>query len=87
MAYIQTIGTEETDMAFRDKNMSFRDARDMAMEFGAKVPKYDHTSPVAGCWTDRVAWLPRAAEQGKLKEAVAEANRYADPYADPYSDD
>jgi len=59
--------------------MNFRDARDLAIEFGAKVPAYDHTSPIAGCWIDRIEWLPNAAERGEtaLAEAIAEANRYA----------
>jgi hypothetical protein len=58
--------------------MTFRDARDMAIEFGAKVPAFDHTSPVAGCWIDRIEWLPRAAEisEQALAEAIEEANRY-----------
>jgi hypothetical protein len=59
--------------------MDFRDARDMAIEFGAKLPRFDHTSPVAECWIDRIEWLPRAAEQGAaaLQAAIEEANRYA----------
>jgi hypothetical protein len=59
--------------------MTFRDARDLAAEFGAKFPAIDHTLPVAGCWIDRIAWLPRAAEISKraLAEAIAETNRYA----------
>jgi hypothetical protein len=57
--------------------MTFRDARDMAVEFGARLPAFDHTSPLAGCWIDRVEWLPRAMEQGTLTDAIAEANRYA----------
>jgi len=58
--------------------MTFRDARDLANEFGAKLPRYDQTAPVAECWIDRIEWLPRAAEQGEaqLKAAIAEANRY-----------
>jgi hypothetical protein len=44
--------------------MEFRDARDMAAEVGAKLRTFDHTSPVAGCWIDRIEWLPRAAEIG-----------------------
>jgi hypothetical protein len=57
--------------------MTFRDARDLAAEFGAKLPvRMDHTMPVAECWIDRVEWLPRAAEQGQLDEAIEEANRY-----------
>ena len=57
--------------------MNFRDARDLAAEFGAKMPTFDHASPVACCWIDRIEWLPRAAERGTLDQAIAEANRYA----------
>jgi hypothetical protein len=60
-------------------NMNFRDARDLAAEFGAKLPSFDHTSPVASCWVDRIEWLVRAAEisEQALADAIAEANRYA----------
>jgi hypothetical protein len=58
--------------------MEFRDARDMAAEVGAKLRTFDHTSPVAGCWIDRIEWLPRAAEisERELTAAIEEANRY-----------
>jgi hypothetical protein len=36
----------------------------MAAEVAAKLRTFDHTSPVAGCWIDRIEWLPRAAEIG-----------------------
>jgi hypothetical protein len=60
-------------------DMTLRYARDLAAEFRAKLPAFDHTSPVARCWIDRIEWLPRAAEIGEqaLAEAIAEANRYA----------
>jgi hypothetical protein len=54
--------------------MTFRDARDLAAEFGAKMPSFDHTSPVAGCWIDRIEWLPRAAEISE-KKTLADAHR------------
>ena len=58
---------------------NFRDARDMAIEFGATLPRFDHTSPVAGCWIDRIALLPMAADRGEaaLAAAIEEANRYS----------
>jgi hypothetical protein len=60
-------------------DMTFRDARDLAIEFGTKLPTFDHTSPVTSCWIDRIEWLPRAAEIGAeaLADTFAEANRYA----------
>ena len=60
--------------------MTFQDAKDLAIEFGAKLPKFDHTSPVAQCWIDRIARLPMAVECGHLiaiDNVIAEANRYA----------
>jgi hypothetical protein len=59
--------------------MEFRDARDMAAEVGAKLRTFDHASPFAGCWIDRIEWLPRSAEIGPqaLVDAIEEANRYA----------
>jgi hypothetical protein len=60
-------------------DMTFRDARDPAAAFGAKLPAFDHTSPVAGCWIDRIEWLPQAAaiSERALADAIEEANRYA----------
>jgi hypothetical protein len=51
----------------------------MAIDFGAKLPSFDHTSSVAGCGIDRIEWPPRAAEIGEraLADAIEEANRYA----------
>jgi hypothetical protein len=69
-----SIGRKQGDAA-----MNFRDVRDVAMEFGAKAPRFDHTNPVAGCWIDRVELLPMAARRGEteLSEAIDEADRYA----------
>jgi hypothetical protein len=64
----------------RSKQMTFQDAKDLAIEFGAKVPKFDHTSSVAQCWIDRIAMLQMIGydERGYRTEAIiAEANRYA----------
>jgi hypothetical protein len=56
--------------------MTFRDARDLAAQFGAKLPvRMDHTMAVAECWIDRIEWLPRAAA-ADLGQAIEEANRY-----------
>jgi len=57
--------------------MTFRDARDMVVEFAAKLPTFDHTNPLAGCSIDRIEWLPWAAEQGTPADAIDEADRYA----------
>jgi hypothetical protein len=53
--------------------MTFRDARDLAAEFDARMPAFDHTSPAAGCWIDRIEWLSRAAEISD--QALTEAKR------------
>jgi hypothetical protein len=57
--------------------MTFADARDLAIKFGAAVPEKTHHA--TQCWIDRIAWLPSAAERGPvaLREAIEEANRYA----------
>lgn len=62
--------------------MTFQDAKDLAIEFGAKLPKFDHTSLVAQCWIDRIAMLPMVAKKARHKESsialqIDEANRYA----------
>lgn len=68
----RTIGTEGS------ANMTFNEARDLAIEFGAKLPKFDHTAAVAQCWIDRVEAINMAANRGlDLVEWVDEANRYA----------
>lgn len=58
--------------------MTFTDARDLAIEFGAKLPRFDHTSPVAQCWIDRIAALKMMADRGgSVGDHIADANRYA----------
>ena len=59
--------------------MTFQDAKDLAIKYGAKLPKFDHTSPVAQCWIDRIAMVPMALKCGRenFHDAIAEANRYA----------
>jgi hypothetical protein len=53
--------------------MTFRDAQDLATEFGAMTFAGDHNSPSFACWADRVAMLPIAKN---VEDAVAECNRY-----------
>lgn len=58
--------------------MTFQDARDLAIEFGAKLPKFDHTSPVAQCWIDRIECLGDVCmTRWERESAIKEANRYA----------
>jgi hypothetical protein len=61
--------------------MTYRDAQDLAAEFGAKRFRGEHTSPVAGCWIDRIAWRPSAAGPSwparSPKRTGTQANRYA----------
>jgi hypothetical protein len=59
-------------------DMNFRDARDLAAEFGCKRPRFDHTASVAACWIDRMEWVLACAERpADLADAITEANRYA----------
>lgn len=59
--------------------LSFRDARDLAAEFGAQMPAFSHTSPATACWIDRIQMLPMAAAQGDkaLAKAIEDADRYS----------
>ena len=59
--------------------MTFEQAKEVAIKFGAKLPRWPYAGKgTAGdCWIDRIAYLPVAAERGKLVKAVLEANRYA----------
>ena len=59
--------------------ITFQTAKDLATEYGAKIPRYDETSPAAQCWIDRIAYISVAAERGLVDyhKAIAEADRYA----------
>lgn len=76
---------QTTDFA---TDFTWRDALDLCVEFNYAddpsvtllAPGFDHTSPVAGCWYDRVLWLYRLLgtdySRIQLEDAIAEANRY-----------
>lgn len=53
--------------------MTFADAQDLAVEFGAMKFAGDHNSPAAQCWIDRVMALTSAKN---VEDAVAECNHY-----------
>jgi hypothetical protein len=55
----------------------FIEAVDMAYRFGARVPDCHEDDPRAALWIERIAELPLAQQQGRLAEAIAEADRYA----------
>lgn len=59
--------------------MNYRDAQDMAVEFGALRFTGDHTAATFDAWSDRIAYLPTAAERGAdaLLQAITEANIYS----------
>jgi hypothetical protein len=61
-----------------DRQMNYRDAQDLAVEFGAKKFRGDHNHPTFPCWADRIAMLPMAAERGYLPEWIKEANQHAE---------
>jgi len=46
--------TDITTADIGEAVMTFRDARDMVVEFTAKLPTLDHTHPLAGCSIDRI---------------------------------
>jgi hypothetical protein len=57
--------------------MTFQEAKDLAIEFGAKTPKFDHTHPAAQCWIDRIALLKMMADRGaSFGDYINDANRY-----------
>jgi hypothetical protein len=63
-------------------DMNFRDARDLAIEFGCKVPKFNHTAAIAQCWIDRIELLLMKVNNPvytseQIEKAIKEANRYA----------
>jgi hypothetical protein len=49
----------------------------MARRFDARAPGYREYEPRAALWIGRIERLPLAQQQGRLAEAIAEANRYA----------
>jgi len=71
----------------RRANMTFQEAKYLAIEFGVKVPSCNRHPSVLQCWIDRIAMLPMAAVHAshhsekqhriQLADAIAEANRYA----------
>ena len=50
----------------------------MAHRFGAKAPELHEDDPRAAPWIERIAELPLAQQQGRLAEAIAEADRHSD---------
>ncbi len=58
--------------------MTYQEAQQTAKRYGALIASWRSVGQ-AGCWIDRIEWLPSAAERGPeaLAEAIAEANRYA----------
>jgi hypothetical protein len=57
-------------------DLSFTDAVELALRFGARLPGFHEDSPLAQFWIDRIAELPLAMRQGRLAAAVIEANRF-----------
>lgn len=59
--------------------MTFHQAQEIALKFGAKQYLGDARNEAAQCWIDRIAYLPVAAEHHHhtLADAIAEANRYS----------
>jgi len=55
--------------------MTFQDAKNVAVKFGCKLPRYDHTAPVAECWIELLASVARRG--GALGDYIDDANRYA----------
>jgi hypothetical protein len=60
-----------------DAKMTFNQAKAQAVQFGANLPKFPVTAPGAAAWIDRIEWLPRAAELGRLENWIKECDRYA----------
>lgn len=54
--------------------MTFHQAQEIALRFGAKQYLGDARNAAVQCWIDRIAYLPVAQDKAK---AIAEANRYA----------
>ena len=38
---------------------NFYQAKEIAARYGADQPAFDANHPAAGCWIDRIEWLPR----------------------------
>ena len=57
--------------------MRFIEAIDLARRFRTKIPELHEDDPRAALWIERIADLPLAQQQGRLAEAIAEADRHA----------
>ena len=53
------------------------EAQDLALRYHAKLPVWPEDDELIDDWVDLIAELPAAEEQGRLTQAIAEADRYA----------
>jgi hypothetical protein len=57
--------------------LTYIEARDLALRYHARLPVWSEDDELIDDWIDLIAALPAAEQQGRLAEALAEANRYA----------
>ena len=57
--------------------LTYIEAQDLALRYHAKLPVWPEDDELIDDWVDLIAQLPSAEEQGRLAQAIAEADRYA----------
>ena len=57
--------------------LTYIEAQDLALRYHAKLPVWPEDDELIDDWVDLIAQLPAAEEQGRLTQAIAEADRYA----------
>jgi hypothetical protein len=56
-------------------------AIDLARRFRTKITELHEDDPRAALWIERIVELPLAQQQGRLAEAIAEADRHVEPFS------
>jgi hypothetical protein len=57
--------------------LTYIEAKDLALRYHAKLPVWPEDDELIDDWVDLIAQLPAAEQQGRLAQAIAEADRYA----------
>jgi hypothetical protein len=61
----------------RQSRIDLYEAQDLALRYHANLPVWPEDDELIDDWVDLIAQLPAAEEQGRLAQAIAEADRYA----------
>jgi hypothetical protein len=57
--------------------LTYIEAQELAFRYHARLPVWQEDDELIDDWVDLIAQLPAAEQQGRLAQAIAEADRYA----------